>query len=93
MCRVRLPTHRKEVTVLSSPHVYKKHRSQYVMKTHKRCIQIRNITEETAATFIDYIMNNAPPGVSSRVTLRSVAKVPANATASPKHAETKQSAT
>ena len=67
--RVRLPTHKKVYTVLSSPHVYKQHRSQYVRKTHKRCIRINNITEETAATFIDYIMDNAPAGVSSRVTM------------------------
>eukprot|EP01147_Barroeca_monosierra_P009743 gene9742-1946_t len=63
--RVRLPTHRKKYTVLSSPHVSKKHRSQ-----------IRNITEKTASSFIDYIMKHSPPGISSRVLLRSIEAVP-----------------
>ncbi|EGD75389.1 hypothetical protein PTSG_06466 [Salpingoeca rosetta] len=77
---VKLPTHRKEYTVLSSPHVYKQHRSQYVLKTHKRCIKIKNVTEETAASFVEYIMTNAPPGVASRVIMRAAASMPRAAT-------------
>eukprot|EP00043_Microstomoeca_roanoka_P015093 m.150420 g.150420 ORF g.150420 m.150420 type:complete len:203 (-) comp16175_c3_seq1:20-628(-) len=74
--RVSLPTHRKRYTVLSSPHVSKKHRSQYELKTHKRCIKIKNVTEETASAFIDYIMTHAPPGIASRVIMRAAEKMP-----------------
>ena len=46
---VPLPTKRSVVTVLRSPHVNKKSREQFEMKTHSRLIEILDPNEETAA--------------------------------------------
>ena len=44
---VPLPTKREIFTVLRSPHVDKKSREQFQMKTHKRLIDIINPTAKT----------------------------------------------
>lgn len=44
---VPLPTKREIFTVLRSPHVDKKSREQFQMKTHKRLIDIVNPTAKT----------------------------------------------
>ena len=44
---VPLPTRREVYTVLRSPHVDKKSREQFQMKTHKRLIDIVNPTAKT----------------------------------------------
>lgn len=44
---VPLPTKISRFTVLRSPHVNKKSREQFEMKTHKRLIDIINPTNET----------------------------------------------
>ena len=44
---VPLPTKREVFTVLRSPHVDKKSREQFQMKTHKRLIDIVNPTAKT----------------------------------------------
>ena len=44
---VHLPTKREIFTVLRSPHVDKKSREQFQMKTHKRLIDIVNPTAKT----------------------------------------------
>lgn len=46
---IPLPTKRSLVTVLRSPHVNKKSREQFEMKTHARLIEIMDPNEETAA--------------------------------------------
>ena len=43
---IPLPTRINKVTVLRSPHVNKKAREQFEMRTHKRLIDILNPTEE-----------------------------------------------
>ncbi len=61
---IRLPTRIERITVLSSPHVDKKARDQFEIRTHKRVIYI---TEPTAKT-IDELRNlNIPAGVDIRV--------------------------
>jgi small subunit ribosomal protein S10 len=61
---IPLPTKIERITVLSSPHVDKKAREQYEMRTHKRIIYI---TEPTSKT-IDELRNlNLPAGVDIRV--------------------------
>jgi small subunit ribosomal protein S10 len=61
---IPLPTHIERLTVLSSPHVDKKAREQYEIRTHKRIIYI---TEPTSKT-IDELRNlNMPAGVDIRV--------------------------
>ena len=61
---IRLPTRIERITVLSSPHVDKKAREQFEIRTHKRIIYI---TEPTSKT-IDELRNlNLPAGVDIRV--------------------------
>ena len=44
---VLLPTHIKKYTVLRSPHVDKKSREQFEMRTHKRLLDILDPTPQT----------------------------------------------
>jgi small subunit ribosomal protein S10 len=44
---IPLPTDREDYTVLRSPHIDKKSRDQYQMKTHKRLIDIFEPTSKT----------------------------------------------
>ena len=44
---IPLPTRREVFTVLRSPHVDKKSREQFMLKTHKRIIDIVNPTART----------------------------------------------
>ena len=61
---VPLPTHIERITVLRSPHVDKKSREQFEIRTHKRLI---DITEPSPKT-IDELRNlNMPAGVDIRV--------------------------
>ena len=61
---IPLPTRINKFTVLRSPHVDKKSREQYEIRTHKRVV---DITEPTAKT-IDELRNlNMPAGVDIRV--------------------------
>jgi small subunit ribosomal protein S10 len=61
---IRLPTRIERITVLSSPHVDKKAREQYELRTHKRVIYITDPTSKT----IDELRNlNLPAGVDIRV--------------------------
>lgn len=61
---IPLPTDRNLQTVIRSPHVFKKSREQFEMRTHKRLI---DITEPTAKT-VDSLMNlNLPAGVDIEI--------------------------
>ncbi|SRR5579884_1522251 len=61
---IPLPTRIERITVLSSPHVDKKARDQYEIRTHKRIIYISEPTGKT----IDELRNlNLPAGVDIRV--------------------------
>jgi len=44
---VPLPTHISKITVLRSPHVDKKSREQFEIRTHKRLIDIHDATPQT----------------------------------------------
>ena len=58
---IPLPTKIRKVTVLKSPHVNKKSREQFEMRTHKRVIDILEANEAT----IDALMKlRLPAGVS-----------------------------
>lgn len=61
---VPLPTHRKEFTVLISPHTDKNAQEHYQIKTHKRLIDIVNPTSKT----IDSLMHlDLPAGVDIQI--------------------------
>jgi small subunit ribosomal protein S10 len=54
---IPLPTKRQSYTVIKSPHVYKKGREQFEMRTHKRLIDVLDPTPKT----IDSLMNLSLP--------------------------------
>ncbi len=63
---IPLPTHIQRFTVLRSPHVDKKSREQFEMRTHKRLI---DIIEPTAQT-VDALMKlDLPAGVNVEIKL------------------------
>jgi len=61
---IALPTKIERITVLSSPHVDKKAREQFEIRTHKRII---DITEPTSKTIDELRTLNMPAGVDIRV--------------------------
>jgi small subunit ribosomal protein S10 len=50
---VPLPTRRRVYTVLRSPHIDKKSREQFEIRTHKRLIEIMNSTQKTLDALMD----------------------------------------
>lgn len=74
--RIILPTSIQRHTVLKSPHIYKKHRAQYEVRTHARMLQVSNVTGDTANTFLEYIQRNIPEGVSMSVEQTSLEPFP-----------------
>jgi small subunit ribosomal protein S10 len=61
---IPLPTKIERFTVLRSPHVDKKAREQFEIRTHKRII---DITEPTSKTIDELRTLNMPAGVDIRV--------------------------
>ena len=63
---IPLPTRINKVTVLRSPHVNKKSREQFEMRTHKRLIDIFNPSAKT----VDSLMKiDLPAGVDINIKL------------------------
>ena len=63
---IPLPTSRTIITVLRSPHVDKKSREQFEMRTHKRLIDIIDPTAQT----VDALMKlDLPAGVNVEIKL------------------------
>ena len=61
---IPLPTAKNKWTVLRSPHVDKKSREQFEIRTHKRLIYISEPTSQT----VDALSNlNMPAGVDIRI--------------------------
>ncbi|KAL9953203.1 hypothetical protein ACROYT_G040581 [Oculina patagonica] len=73
---ILLPTSIERHTVLKSPHIYKKHRAQYEVRTHARMLQVRNVTRETADVLLEYIQRNIPEGVSMSVEQTELTSLP-----------------
>ncbi len=55
--RIPLPNRKNTFTVVKSPHVYKKGREQFEMRTHKRLIDVLEPTSKT----IDSLMSLSLP--------------------------------
>ncbi|XP_072559066.1 small ribosomal subunit protein uS10m [Paramormyrops kingsleyae] len=66
----------ERLTVLKSVHIHKKHRVQYEMRTHYRCIEFLRLTGSTAEVFLEYIQRNLPEGVAMEVTKTAIEKIP-----------------
>uniref|UniRef100_A0A8C5BZ87 Small ribosomal subunit protein uS10m n=1 Tax=Gadus morhua TaxID=8049 RepID=A0A8C5BZ87_GADMO len=64
------------LTLLKSIHIFKKHRVQYEMRTHYRCLELFRLTGSTAQVYLEYIQRNLPEGVAMEVSKIAVAKVP-----------------
>ena len=63
---VPLPTHINKFTVLRSPHVNKKSREQFEIRTHKRMMDILEPTQQT----VDALMKlDLSPGVDVEIKL------------------------
>ncbi|MCX5787036.1 MAG: 30S ribosomal protein S10 [Elusimicrobia bacterium] len=63
---VLLPTHIRKYCVLRSPHVDKKSREQFEMRTHKRLIELKSPTSRT----VDELMKlDLPGGVDVEIKL------------------------
>ncbi|KAL5463605.1 hypothetical protein EMCRGX_G032519 [Ephydatia muelleri] len=75
--RVALPTRVQKYTVLKSPHIYKKHRVQYEVRTHSRLMQVKQITGTTADVFLEYTQRNLPEGVTMSVYQEELEALPA----------------
>ena len=61
---IPLPTVKSQITVLRSPHVDKKSREQFEMRTHKRLLDILEPTQQT----VDALMKlDLPAGVDVEI--------------------------
>ncbi|XP_077408540.1 small ribosomal subunit protein uS10m [Vanacampus margaritifer] len=63
-------------TLLKSVHIFKKHRVQYEMRTHYRCIELSHLTGSTARVYLEYIQRNLPESVAMQVTKTAIEKIP-----------------
>uniref|UniRef100_A0A3B1JZS3 Small ribosomal subunit protein uS10m n=1 Tax=Astyanax mexicanus TaxID=7994 RepID=A0A3B1JZS3_ASTMX len=70
------PKNIERLTLLKSVHIFKKHRVQYEMRTHFRCIEISKVTGSTAQVYLEYIQRNLPEGMAMEVTKTAIEKVP-----------------
>jgi small subunit ribosomal protein S10 len=61
---IPLPTQISRFTVLRSPHIDKKSREQFEIRTHKRLIDIKDPTEETLAALMRLDLS---PGVDVEI--------------------------
>ncbi|XP_067421122.1 small ribosomal subunit protein uS10m isoform X2 [Emydura macquarii macquarii] len=66
----------ERLTLLKSIHIYKKHRVQYEMRTHYRCLELKNLTGSTADVYLEYIQRNLPEGVAMEVKKTRLEKLP-----------------
>ena len=66
---IPIPTSIERFTVLRSPHVNKKSREQFEIRTHKRVL---DITEPTAKTIDSLTSLSMPAGVELRIQQRMV---------------------
>ncbi|KAG7461050.1 hypothetical protein MATL_G00205910 [Megalops atlanticus] len=70
------PKNIERMTLLKSVHIFKKHRVQYEMRTHYRCIELEHVTGSTAEVYLEYIQRNLPEGVAMVVTKTAIEKIP-----------------
>ncbi|XP_077443298.1 small ribosomal subunit protein uS10m [Stigmatopora argus] len=70
------PKDMERFTLLKSVHIFKKHRVQYEMRTHYRCIELSHLTGSTARVYLEYIQRNLPESVAMQVTKIAMEKIP-----------------
>lgn len=70
--------HKTRKTLLKSSHGHSKHRVQYEFQTFFWTMSLKNMTESTKDTYLEYIQRNLPEGVSMKVTLTELKRLPDN---------------
>ena len=70
--------HKVRKTLLKSAHGHSKHRVQYEFQTYFWTMSLRNLTESTKDTYLEYIQRNLPEGVAMKVTLKELQRLPVN---------------
>nr|CAB3263991.1 28S ribosomal protein S10, mitochondrial-like [Phallusia mammillata] len=66
------------MTLLKSKHIFKKHRVQYEIRTHKKVLQLKRLTGSTAQVYLEYIQRNLPAGVAMHVHKWELERIPAH---------------
>ncbi|XP_014344712.1 small ribosomal subunit protein uS10m isoform X2 [Latimeria chalumnae] len=66
----------ERLTLLKSVHIYNKHRVQYEMRTHYRCIELKHLTGSTADIYLEYIQRNLPEGVAMEIKKTTLERLP-----------------
>ena len=62
-----LPTTKKKVTLLSSPHVNKKSKEQFELIDYKRLIQIKNSNDQITLKLVNKILSKIPNNISLKI--------------------------
>jgi small subunit ribosomal protein S10 len=73
---VPLPRRIRRFTVLRSPHIDKKSREQFEMRTSSRLIQVVNTAPEAVVPFVRYVDTHLPSGIALRITETQHTAVP-----------------
>lgn len=68
--QINLPSHIKKFTVLRSPHIDKKSREQFQLKTYKQIIQIEFIDKQKAFLLIDLLKNLELIGIEMEIKIK-----------------------
>lgn len=64
---VSLPTRKKVITLLRSPHIDKKSREQFESRTYRRLLIIKSTHSEKLDSFIDALKNSLPIATSLKI--------------------------
>jgi len=64
---IYLPIKQKRITLLKAPHVYKKAREQFEIKTFNSCIQIKNKIKQP---IFEWLLLNKPSLVQIKITYK-----------------------
>ncbi|KAF4524451.1 hypothetical protein B566_EDAN011873 [Ephemera danica] len=67
---------KNRLTLLKSVHIYKKHRVQYEVRTHKAALTLHHLTGSTADTYLEYMQRFLPEGVNMKVTRVALEAIP-----------------
>lgn len=65
---INVPTKRKEITLLKSPHVYKKAREQFNLNIYKRVLIINTLNSKSVVNKIHLLLLNRPKFIKIGVT-------------------------
>ncbi|XP_065158851.1 small ribosomal subunit protein uS10m-like [Atheta coriaria] len=73
--KLRKPKHER-FTMYKSVHIYKKHKSQYELRTYFSFVQFKYLTGSTCDTLVEYLQRNLPEGVALKTSKIELQKLP-----------------